>query len=97
MLRPAGSLPAQSQMDTVSQLQAMGLSLPSPAYIFGAILFSVLGMAAWLVGKRKQKATTKWLGVALMFYPYAVSETWTLYLIGVGLCAAALWAWRTQD
>jgi hypothetical protein len=78
-------------MDTVSQLQAMGLTLPSPAYILGALLFSLLGMAAWLVGKRKQKATTKWLGVALMFYPYAVSQTVLLYLVGVALCGAIVW------
>jgi hypothetical protein len=69
----------------------MGLTLPSPAYIFGVLLFSLLGMAAWLVGKRKQKATTKWLGVALMFYPYAVSQTVLLYLVGVALCGAIVW------
>ncbi|MBI2732362.1 MAG: hypothetical protein HYX44_03340 [Aquabacterium sp.] len=84
-------------MDTVSQLQSMGLTLPSPAYLAGMFLFSLIGMAAWMAGKRMQKATTKWLGVALMFYPYAVSATWLLYLIGVALCAAVLWAWRTQD
>jgi hypothetical protein len=83
-------------MDTLSQLQSMGLTLPSPAYIAGAILFSFLGMAAWMVGKRTQKATTKWLGVALMFYPYAVSQTWLLYLVGVALCAAIVWD-RRQD
>lgn len=84
-------------MDTVSQLQSMGLTLPSPAYLAGMLLFSLIGMAAWMAGKRMQKAATKWLGVALMFYPYAVSATWLLYLIGVALCAAVLWAWRTQD
>jgi len=84
-------------MDTISQLQSMGLTLPSPAYLAGMFLFSLIGMAAWMAGKRMQKATTKWLGVALMFYPYAVSDTRLLYLIGVLLCAAAIWAWRTQD
>lgn len=59
-------------MDTVSQLQSMGLSLPSPAYIFGAILFSLLG-------------------VALMFYPYVVTNTVMLYVVGIALCAAAAW------
>lgn len=83
-------------MDTISQLQSMGLTLPSPAYLVGMFLFSLIGMAAWMAGKRMQKATTKWLGVALMFYPYAVSATWLLYLIGVALCAAAIWAWHTQ-
>ncbi len=83
-----------TSMDTVSQLQAMGLSLPSPVYIFGAILFSLLGMAAWLLGKRKQKATTKWLGAALMFYPYAVTNTVMLYVVGIALCLAAVWSDR---
>ncbi len=78
-------------MDALSQLQSMGLTLPSPAYIFGALLFSILGMAAWWHGKKTQKATTKWLGVALMFYPYAVAQTWLLYLVGVVLCAAVIW------
>jgi len=78
-------------MDTIAQFQSMGLSLPSPAYIFGSILFSVLGMAAWLIGKRKQKATTKWLGVALMFYPYAVMSTVLLYVVGIALCVAVVW------
>ena len=84
-------------MDTVSQLQSMGLSLPSPAYIFGAILFSVLGMAAWMVGKRKQKNTCKWLGLALMFYPYVVSSTVMLYVIGIALCVALVWDERQSS
>lgn len=78
-------------MNTVSQLQAMGFTLPSPAYIFGMLLFSFLGMAAYWYGKRMQKTTSKWLGVALMFYPYAVTQTWLLYLVGAVLCAAVLW------
>ena len=78
-------------MDTISQLQAMGFTMPSPAYIFGALLFSFLGMAAYWYGKRAQKTTSKWLGVALMFYPYAVTQTWLLYVVGAALCAAVLW------
>jgi hypothetical protein len=30
----------------------------------------------------------KWIGIGLMLYPYAVSQTWLLYAIGAGLCAA---------
>lgn len=81
-------------MDTLTQLQSMGLTLPSPAYIAGAIIFSILGMVAYMVGKRTQEATTKWLGVALMFYPYAVSDTVMLYVVGAALCAAIMWARR---
>ena len=36
-------------METLTALQSLGLELPSPAYIVGAILFGIVGMAAyWL-------------------------------------------------
>jgi hypothetical protein len=33
----------------------------------------------------------KWLGVALMVFPYAISETWLMYTVGTGICAIMLW------
>lgn len=78
-------------MDALSQLEALGLTLPTPAYIAGAILFSLIGMGFYVVGKRRHKARTKWLGVALMFYPYVVPLTWLLYAVGIALCGAAIW------
>jgi hypothetical protein len=74
-------------MDPTSSLQALGLALPSPAYIFGAIVFGIVGFAAWRYGRKAERPRTKWLGVALMFYPYAVSQTGLLYGIGAALCA----------
>lgn len=32
----------------------------------------------------------RWLGMALMLYPYVVWQTWLLYLVGVGL-SIAVW------
>lgn len=75
-------------MDLLRTLQSFGLTLPSPAYIAGAILFGLIGMWAWYRGRKRQHPRTKWLGVALMFYPYAVSSTWVLYAVGAALCAA---------
>ena len=80
-------------METLSALQSLGLELPSPAYIAGAILFGLIGMAAYWHGKRMQQRGRRWLGVALMFYPYAVSQTWVLYLVGAVLCAGLWWDW----
>ncbi len=74
-------------MNELDALQSLGLELPSPAYIIGVILFSLIGMVAWYVGRRKERPRTKWLGVALMFYPYVVWSTWMLYAVGVALCA----------
>ena len=61
--------------------------MPSPAYIFGALLFGIIGFAAWRYGKKSERQTTRWLGVVLMLYPYAVAQTWLLYLLGAALCA----------
>ena len=64
----------------------MGFALPSPAYLFGALMFGVIGFAAWRFGKKASFAITKWLGLALMIFPYFISETWLLYAVGTGMC-----------
>ena len=74
-------------MGNLQDLQSLGLTLPSPAYIFGAVVFGIIGFAAYRYGKKAQRSTTKWLGVALMLYPYAISQTWLLYVAGAALCA----------
>lgn len=74
-------------MDPLDTLQQLGISLPSPAYIAGAVLFGLIGIAAYRYGRRSGKPRSKWLGVALMLYPYGISQTWLLYLVGAALCA----------
>jgi hypothetical protein len=75
-------------MDEIAELQTLGLAWPSPAYIVGVVLFSIVGFVAYRFGKKAAEPTTKWLGVALMLYPYVVSNTWGLYAVGAALCAA---------
>ena len=78
-------------MEDLNSLQSLGLSLPTPAYLAGAIIFGLLGLAAYSFGKRRARPYVRWLGVALMLFPYAISETWQLYLVGLLLCAATYW------
>lgn len=73
-------------MDSLQTLQSLGISLPSPAYIVGAVVFGLIGIAAYRWGKRTGRPRSKWLGVALMFYPYAIAQTWLLYVVGAALC-----------
>jgi hypothetical protein len=73
-------------MDGLTTLEALGVTLPSPAYIFGTVLFGVIGYAAYRYGKKASVQPARWIGIALMLYPYAVSATWLLYLVGAGLC-----------
>ena len=69
-------------------LDLLGITLPSPAYIVGAIVFGIVGLAAFVHGKRAGRPRTRWLGLALMLYPYVVWQTWLLYVVGVGLTLA---------
>ena len=74
-------------MTDLATLQSLGLELPSPAYLFGAIVFGLIGWVAWRRGRKLERPRTGWLGVALMLYPYAISRTWLLYVVGLALCA----------
>ena len=75
-------------MDELKNLETLGFTMPGPAYLFGLLLFGIVGYAAYRYGKKTSLQTTKWLGVAMMLYPYFVAETWQLYAIGAALCAA---------
>ena len=77
--------------DELDLLETMGLTLPSPAYIVGAIVFGLIGIYAYYVGKHHRRTRTKWLGIALMLYPYVIWNTWLLYIVGVALCIGV---WR---
>ena len=74
-------------MDPAAALSTLGFQLPSPAYLFGAIVFGLIGLGAFRYGRKRDKRLTVWLGVALLLYPYLVSPTWLLYVVGVALCA----------
>jgi len=77
-------------MDEIARMQgltqALGLELPSPAYIVGAIVFGLIGLLAFRRGRRASRPRVWGLGLALMLYPYLVSRTWLLYLVGLALC-----------
>jgi len=75
-------------MNDLNALASLGLTLPSPAYLFGLILFGITGYAAYRYGRKAALNKPKWIGIALMLFPYAVSETWLLYAVGSGLCVA---------
>jgi hypothetical protein len=81
-------------MNEISQLQSMGLKLPSPAYLAGCLLFSIFGYVAYRRGKQRAVANLKWTGLGLMLYPYVVSETWMLWGIGIAL---SVWAYTLWD
>ena len=42
-------------MNDLNALQSMGLTLPSPAYILGAIIFGLVGFAAFRQGRKASR------------------------------------------
>ena len=81
-------------MDELKTLEAMGLVLPSPSYIVGAIFFGIIGYVVFRRGRTSERSVLTWSGAALMLYPYAVSETWLLWAIGAGLCGWVYYQWN---
>lgn len=76
-------------MDSLTALESLGFALPSTAYLIGMVGFGMIGYVAYRYGKKMAIPATKWIGIALMLYPYAVSATWLMYVVGAALCVGA--------
>ena len=61
----------------------------STAYIIGVLIFGIVGYVVYRYGRNMSLQATKWIGVALMLYPYVISTTWLLYAMGAVLCIGA--------
>ncbi len=58
------------------------------ANLFGGLLFGTIGFVAFRYGKKQGDYRKLGVGVALMFYPYFISNTIAMYLVGAALTAA---------
>jgi hypothetical protein len=81
-------------MDELKNLEALGLVLPSPAYLFGAIVFGLVGYLAFRRGRNTSLPALTWTGVVMMVYPYAVPQTWLLWVVGVVLSGWVYAKWN---
>ena len=72
-------------MTEIQQLGSLGLTLPTSAYLAGTILFGLWGCVACRRGRRTAAPALTWPGLALMLYPYGVSQTWLLWTLGSAL------------
>jgi len=63
------------------------IDLPSPAVLFWSIVFGAIGLGYFMYGKKQAAIVPMICGVALMVYPYFVSNTIVLVVIGVVLAA----------
>ncbi|MCX8494146.1 MAG: hypothetical protein ORN23_07965 [Chthoniobacterales bacterium] len=63
------------------------------ANLFGQILFGAIGLGAFVYGKKQSSFKTMLLAVAIMGFPYVVSQTWMLYASG-GVLTSLLFLWK---
>ena len=63
--------------------------MPTPEALFGAIVFGAIGMGFFVYGKRQSLVKPMVLGIALMGFPYLVSDTVPLFIVGTALTLAA--------
>jgi hypothetical protein len=77
----------QTAQDAVKMLDSMGLPT-SAAFLVGATIFNIIGLFAWLYGRKTSRPAMKWIGVALIVYPLFVWQTTMMYVIGCLLCIA---------
>ena len=67
----------------------MNFSNMTMGNLLGGLLFSTIGLGVFIYGKRTANFTMMALGGALMGYTLFLSSTAMIYLVGLGLCAAA--------
>jgi len=75
-----------------------GIGLPqiddfSAAKIFAWVIFGLIGFIVFVYGKKNKLFRPLIIGIALMVYPYFISGTFFLYLVGI-LLTGALFLWR---
>ena len=81
-------------MDELKKLESLGLVLPSPMYVLGAILFGIIGYVAFRRGRKTSQPALTWVGLALMLYPYAVTQTGLLWGLGIAFSGWVYVKWN---
>lgn len=67
------------------------------AWLMWSGLFSLIGAAVFMYGRRQRRAAPTLVGAALMLYPYFVATTFGLVGIGALLLAGLFVANRFED
>lgn len=57
------------------------------AGLFWGVIFSAIGLGFFMYGKQQKAAIPLGCGIALMVYPYFVSNAYVMVLVGVVLTA----------
>lgn len=61
--------------------------------IIAGTIFGMIGLVAFMYGKKEKNYKPLGIGLVLMVYPYFISNTIMVYAVGIAL-TAALYFWR---
>jgi len=67
--------------------------MPSPAVLFAGLIFGLIGIAGFTYGRRNALWKPMGIGLALIVFPYFITQVLLLYALGIALCGA-LYFWR---
>ncbi len=70
------------------------MAWPGAWYIAGSIVFGIIGYLSFRRGRKTEQSQLTWVGMALMLYPYAVSETWMLWALGAAMSIWVALKWN---
>ncbi len=88
-------MPTDEQMNTV--LSTYGINASSFNFswpnLIGGFIFGVIGWYAFNYGRKERSYKPLMIGLVLMVFPYLVSNTILLYVIGV-VISSLLYFWR---
>jgi len=72
----------------------LGLVSNQTAFISGIVVFLVMGLLAFRRGKQTKRGEFTVIGLAMMVFPYAVSQAWLLWSIGAALTTWLVVRWK---
>lgn len=77
----------------VSNLPSGGSGEVNWGYWVANILFGIIGTCAFMYGWKQKSIRPSLIGMALVVYPYFISNTILAFVIGIAL-TASLYYWR---
>jgi len=66
-------------------------------WLWWSSLFSLIGFAVFMYGRRQRRGAPFIVGIALMVYPYFISNPWVLVGVGVLLLGGLVVGSRLED
>jgi len=66
-------------------------------WLLWSSLFSLIGLAVFVYGRRQRRPAPLLVGLVLMIYPYFISSAWVLVGVGLLLIAALVVGNRLED